>query len=50
MPPGVPVATVAVDGTKNAAFLAARILGLTDTAIVDRLTALREKDKERYDI
>ncbi|MBZ0111102.1 MAG: 5-(carboxyamino)imidazole ribonucleotide mutase [Thermoanaerobaculia bacterium] len=50
MPPGVPVATVAVDGTKNAAFLAARILGLTDATIVDRLTALRNKDKERYDI
>jgi 5-(carboxyamino)imidazole ribonucleotide mutase len=50
MPPGVPVATVAVDGTKNAAFLAARILGLTDSAIIERLTALREKDKERYDI
>lgn len=29
MPPGVPVATVGVDNAKNAAVLAARILGLT---------------------
>jgi hypothetical protein len=28
MPPGIPVASVAVDGTKNAALLAARILAL----------------------
>jgi len=28
MPPGVPVATEAIDGAKNAAFLAARILAL----------------------
>jgi len=27
MPPGVPVASVGVDGAKNAAILAARILG-----------------------
>ncbi|MEE8886469.1 MAG: 5-(carboxyamino)imidazole ribonucleotide mutase [Eubacteriales bacterium] len=33
MPSGVPVATVAIDGTKNAAFLAARILGLSDPAV-----------------
>lgn len=30
MPPGVPVATVGVDSAKNAAVLAARILGLQD--------------------
>ena len=30
MPPGVPVATVGVDNAKNAAVLAARILGLQD--------------------
>ncbi len=48
MPPGVPVATVAVDGTRNAGFLAARILGLQDTEITARLAEVREKDKERY--
>src|SRR6188508_209243 len=30
MPPGIPVATVGVDGAKNAAYLAARILALRD--------------------
>ena len=50
MPPGVPVATVAVDGTKNAAFLAARIIGVHDPEVAERLAALREKDKERYDL
>ncbi len=41
MPPGVPVATVAVGraGAKNAAWLAARILALSDTAISERLSA-----------
>ena len=32
MPPGVPVATVGVDNAKNAAVLAARILGVADHA------------------
>lgn len=33
MPPGIPVATVAINGAKNAALLAARILGLDDKKI-----------------
>jgi 5-(carboxyamino)imidazole ribonucleotide mutase len=33
MPAGVPVATVGVGNAKNAALLAARILGISDTAI-----------------
>ena len=37
MPGGVPVATVALDGAKNAAILAARILGLNDDTIHQRL-------------
>ena len=37
MPPGVPVATVAIDGAANAAWLAARILALEDEALSDRL-------------
>lgn len=41
MPPGVPVATVAVDGAKNAAWLAARILALEDAALARRLAARR---------
>ena len=37
MPGGIPVATVAVNGGKNAGLLAARILGATDPALADRL-------------
>ena len=38
MPAGIPVATVAIGeaGAKNAAWLAARIIGLTDTAVAQR--------------
>ena len=48
MPPGTPVAAVAVDGARNAALLAARILGVGDPAIRDRLSRLSERDRERY--
>jgi 5-(carboxyamino)imidazole ribonucleotide mutase len=37
MPSGVPVATVALNGAKNAGILAARILGLSDSAISERM-------------
>ena len=37
MPPGVPVACVAIDGGANAAWLAARILALHDDNLADRL-------------
>jgi phosphoribosylaminoimidazole carboxylase PurE protein len=43
MPPGVPVATVAINGGKNAAFLAAQILALSDSNLSSRLSALREQ-------
>jgi phosphoribosylaminoimidazole carboxylase PurE protein len=41
MPPGVPVATVAIDGAKNAAILAAQILALSDPAIARQLATQR---------
>ena len=41
MPTGVPVATVAVDGAANAAYLAAAILGVTDPAVAGALDAYR---------
>ncbi len=41
MPKGVPVATVAIDGARNAGLLAARILGTSDPVLTQRLTALR---------
>ena len=37
MPPGVPVATVAIDGVKNAGILAAQILGAGDPSLLDRV-------------
>ena len=42
MPPGVPVATVAIDGAKNAALLAVQILAVCDKELAGRL----EKEKE----
>jgi 5-(carboxyamino)imidazole ribonucleotide mutase len=48
MPPGVPVATVAVDGTKNAGFLAARILSIKYPEIRERLAEVREKARKAY--
>ena len=41
MPSGVPVATVAIDGAKNAAVLAAQILAVSDEALAERLEAVR---------
>ncbi len=48
MPPGVPVATVAVNGAKNAAILAAQILALCpeNLAIATRLATFRENMAE----
>ena len=47
MPKGIPVATVAVDGTENAAWLAARILALSDEGIASRLAAARAAERDR---
>lgn len=43
MPSGIPVATVAVNGAKNAAFLALEILGVTDPAVAAALDGKREE-------
>lgn len=42
MPPGVPVATVALNGARNAGILAAQILGASDTAIRDKVAAYKQ--------
>ena len=42
MPPGVPVATVAINGARNAGLLAAQILAVADPAVAERLTAQRK--------
>ncbi|MDD7114046.1 MAG: 5-(carboxyamino)imidazole ribonucleotide mutase [Lachnospiraceae bacterium] len=47
MPPGVPVATVAIDGAKNAAILAAKILAVSDESILAKLNAYTEEMKEQ---
>ncbi len=49
MPPGVPVATVAVGkaGARNAAVLAAEILSLNDQGWTDRLEEMRESWRNR---
>lgn len=49
MPPGVPVATVGVDGAKNAAFLAARILSLKYPEIKVRLREATVAQRLKYD-
>lgn len=38
MPPGIPVATVAINGAKNAGLLAARIIGSFDNDVKERLS------------
>lgn len=43
MPPGIPVATVGVDGAKNAAYLAVSILALKHPELGDKLRAFRFK-------
>lgn len=46
MPSGIPVATVAVDGAKNAAILAAQIIALGDEELSAKLKEDREKAKQ----
>ena len=46
MPPGIPVATVAIDCAKNAAYLACSILSIKYPAIADKLEAFREKTRQ----
>jgi 5-(carboxyamino)imidazole ribonucleotide mutase len=43
MPPGVPVATVAVNGAKNAGLLALQILGLSDKKLQQKLAEYKKK-------
>ncbi len=42
MPGGVPVATVALDGAKNAGILAAQIIGSSDQCVLDKIVAYKE--------
>ena len=47
MPAGVPVATVALDGARNAGILAAQMIGAHDSSVSDRLSEFKEKLKEK---
>ena len=42
MPGGVPVATVALDGAKNAGILAAQIIGSSDQCVLDKIITYKE--------
>lgn len=42
MPPGIPVATVGLDGARNAGILAAQILGTGDPAIMEKMLKFKE--------
>ncbi len=43
MPSGIPVATVAIDGSKNAAYLAAQILAVGDEELAKKVLEIRQK-------
>ena len=47
MPPGIPVATVAINGGVNAALLAIQILSVEDETLYDKLLKRRLSDKEK---
>lgn len=47
MPPGIPVATVAVNGAQNAAILAAQMLALGDEALAMRMKDFKEGLKQK---
>ena len=46
MPPGIPVATVAIDGAKNAGILAAKILAVGDEELLKKLEAFKESMRD----
>lgn len=47
MPGGVPVATVALDGAKNAGILAAQIIGVSDQCVLDKIIIYKEGLKSK---
>ena len=42
MPPGIPVATVGIGNGKNAGYLAAHIVALSDASVREKLVAYRK--------
>lgn len=49
MPGGVPVATVALNGAKNAGILAAQIIGASDKAVLDKIITYKEELKQKVE-
>ena len=49
MPPGIPVATVGVNGAQNAAILAVEMLALSDESLAQRLSAYKENLKQKIE-
>ena len=49
MPAGVPVATVALNGSRNAGILAAQILGTNDTSLAEKLEAFKKTLGEKVE-
>ncbi len=49
MPSGVPVATVTVNGAKNAGILAAEIIGTSDKRVSDKILTFKEKIKKEVE-
>jgi len=49
MPPGIPVATVGIDGARNAAYLACEILSIKYPEIAKKVESFREKMKEELE-
>ncbi|MBR6423104.1 MAG: 5-(carboxyamino)imidazole ribonucleotide mutase [Bacteroidales bacterium] len=47
MPSGIPVATMAIDGAKNAALYAVAMLALNDEALATKLAIFRDKQAEK---
>ena len=50
MPSGIPVATVSVNGAKNAALLAVSILSVTDPVLEEKLSGFRRSQREAIEI
>jgi 5-(carboxyamino)imidazole ribonucleotide mutase len=46
MPGGVPVATVALNGAKNAGILAAQIIGSSDASVLETIISYKENLKQ----
>lgn len=47
MPPGIPVATVGIDGAQNAGILAAQIMALADKELAGKLASFKESLKNK---